>query len=218
MIQIPDQLVGMDMDDLAALEGLDLTGGDPLPQAYLITTTLNDPSAKQIDKIIDDLNEVMLANGIPSDAFNFVELVDQISQGFLTFQIILSTVAGLIAVVGALGLLTTLSMSVYERQKEIGVMRSIGAGSATVATQFLTEGLVVGFIAWLIGLPLAVLIEWLLLTVTKFDDIFPLVYPWESVSGTVIGFVGMMVITTIASLWPSIAASRKTVSDILRYQ
>ena len=33
-----------------------------------------------------------------------------------------------------------------------------------------------------------------------------------------LGLVGMIVIATIASLWPSIAASRKTVSDILRYQ
>jgi len=36
--------------------------------------------------------------------------------------------------------------------------------------------------------------------------------------GLVIGLVGMMVIATIASLWPSISAARKTVSDILRYQ
>jgi ABC-type antimicrobial peptide transport system permease subunit len=63
-----------------------------------------------------------------------------------------------------------------------------------------------------------VLIEWLLLKVTEFDAVFPLVWPWESLGGAIIGFVGMIVITTVASLWPSIAASRKTVSDILRYQ
>jgi ABC-type antimicrobial peptide transport system permease subunit len=213
--------MGMDFDNLAALEELNLNPtGDPipLPQAYLITTTIDDPSVRDVDKVIDDLNEVLLANGIPADSFNFVELVDQLSQIFFTFQAILSAVAGLIALVGALGLLTTLSMSVYERQKEIGVMRSIGAGSGTVAAQFLTEGLVVGFISWLIGLPLAVLIEWLLLKVTEFDAVFPLVWPWESLGGAIIGFVGMIVITTVASLWPSIAASRKTVSDILRYQ
>ena len=55
-----------------------------------------------------------------------------------------SITAGLIALVGALGLLMAISMSVFERQKEIGVMRSIGAGSSTVATQFLTEGLLIG--------------------------------------------------------------------------
>jgi ABC-type lipoprotein release transport system permease subunit len=34
----------------------------------------------------------------------------------------------------------------------------------------------------------------------------------------VIGLVGMVVVATLASLWPSLAAVRKTVSDILRYQ
>jgi ABC-type lipoprotein release transport system permease subunit len=34
----------------------------------------------------------------------------------------------------------------------------------------------------------------------------------------VIGFVGMMLITTVASLWPSLSAARKTVSQIIRYQ
>jgi ABC-type lipoprotein release transport system permease subunit len=33
-----------------------------------------------------------------------------------------------------------------------------------------------------------------------------------------LGFIGMIVIATVASLWPSIAAARKTVSEILRYQ
>jgi len=108
----------------------------------------------------------MLDEGIPTGFFNFVDLVDQISQGFTLIQVILQAVALLIALVGALGLLTTLSMSVFERQKEIGVMRSIGASSSTVAGQFLTEGLVVGVIAWIVGLPLAVLIEALLLEVT----------------------------------------------------
>lgn len=212
--EIPPDVIGMFWQDLAQLEGVNLEG-EPLPQGYLLTTTLDEPTAAQVDDLITGMNDVMLNEGIPTGFFNFVELVDQISEGFFIIQVILQAVALLIALVGALGLLTTLSMSVFERQKEIGVMRSIGAGSSTVAGQFLTEGLVVGVIAWIVGLPLAVLIEALLLNVTGFDETFPLVFP---VSAAVIGLVGMLVITTIASLWPSLAAARKTVSDILRYQ
>ncbi|MEL7675250.1 MAG: FtsX-like permease family protein, partial [Chloroflexota bacterium] len=212
--QIPPDFAGMYWQDLAALEGLSLTG-KPQPQGYFVTTTLPDPTEDQLDDVIDEVDETMLAQGIPTQFFNFVELVNQISEIFTTIQVILSAVALLIALVGALGLLTTLSMSVFERQKEIGVMRSIGAGSSTVALQFLTEGLVVGVISWLVGLPLAALVELLLLNVTGFDETFPFTFP---LSAAVIGLVGMLVITTIASLWPSIAASRKTVSDILRYQ
>jgi putative ABC transport system permease protein len=211
---LPSNFVAMSWENLATLDGLSLEG-KPRPQGFFITTTLDDPSATELDGVIDDLNEVMLENGIPVSAFNFVELTDQISAAFTTIQVILQAVASLIALVGALGLLTTLSMSVFERQKEIGVMRSIGASSGTVVTQFLTEGLVVGIIAWIVGLPLAYLIEVGLLSVTGFDETFPAVFP---VSAAIIGLVGMLLITALASLWPSLSAARKTVSDILRYQ
>jgi ABC-type antimicrobial peptide transport system permease subunit len=94
-------------------------------------------------------------------------------------------------------------------------MRSIGAGSGTVATQFLTEGLVVGIIAWIVGLPLMVVIQLALLQITGFSETFPFEFSAEAV---IIGLVGMLLITTIASLWPALGAARKTVSDILRYQ
>jgi ABC-type antimicrobial peptide transport system permease subunit len=84
-----------------------------------------------------------------------------------------------------------------------------------VALQFLTEGVVVGLIAWLVGLPLAYGIEVMLLNVTGMGEVFPATFP---VSAAVIGFIGMMIITIVASLWPSLSAARKTVSQIIRYQ
>jgi putative ABC transport system permease protein len=211
---IPAEAIAIFWQDLAALEGISLQG-KPIPSGYLLVTNLENPSVTEVDEVMEDLDEVFLSEGIAVTNFNFVELVEMISEGFILFQVILQAVALLIALVGALGLLTTLSMSVFERQKEIGVMRSIGAGSGTIATQFLTEGILVGLISWLVGLPLALGIEYGLLTITGFGDTFPMVYP---IAAAVIGLVGMLVITTVASLWPSLAATRKTVSDILRYQ
>jgi putative ABC transport system permease protein len=209
----PD-FIAMDWQVLAELEGQSLDG-EPIPQAYFLLTNANDPAASEVQDDIDDINEVMLQKGIPSQFFNVVEFLDQFSRIFFTFQVIMSLASVLIALVGALGLLTTLSMSVFERQKEIGVMRSIGAGSTTVALQFLTEGLVVGALSWLLGIPLSLLIQWLLLVATDFIDIFPVSFSPES---AVIGLAGIMIFAVIASLWPSLSAARKTVSDILRYQ
>jgi ABC-type antimicrobial peptide transport system permease subunit len=213
-VSVPADFIGMYWRDLTTLDGATVVT-EPRPELFFVTTTLKDPSASQISDVINQVNDVFVADGIPITSFNFVQLTEQISSFFFIFQAILSAVAGLIALVGALGLLTTLSMSVYERQKEIGVMRSIGASSRIVATQFLTEGMVVGVIAWIVGLPLMVLIQWALLKITNFDQTFPLQL---SPTAAVIGLIGMLIITTIASLWPSLSAARKTVSDILRYQ
>ena len=94
-------------------------------------------------------------------------------------------------------------------------MRSIGAGSMTVVTQFLTEGIMVGIVAWIVALPLSVFLGVSLAGGLDFGEGFTFEYPPQI---TVVGLVGIIIIATIASLWPSISASRKTVSDILRYQ
>ena len=117
------------------------------------------------------------------------------------------------AAVGAIGLLSTLSMSVFERQREIGVMRSVGASSSTVASQFLTEGMLVGMSAFVVAVPLSYL---LFLGLTSVLDI-DIALTYEPIA-LVIGLIGLIVITVLASLGPSLGAARKTVSAILRYQ
>lgn len=94
-------------------------------------------------------------------------------------------------------------------------MRSIGATSWAVATQFLFEGLVVGIVSWLLAIPLSFLIREGLLVALPFADVFEIAYPPMTLG---VGLVGMLVLVTVASLWPSLSAARKTVSDILRYQ
>lgn len=212
---VPTEVILMFTPRLAALNGIILPEGVLYPQLYFLKTNLDDPSADAIDDRIFDMEERFLERGDRTFSLNFVEFSEQFTSGLFQFQLILSAVALLIAVIGALGLLTTLSMSVFERQKEIGVMRSIGAGSMTVAFQFLTEGLVVGILAWLLGLPVAMLIQIILFEVTGFGSTFELTFP---IQGAVIGLVGTLIVTTIASFAPSLQAANRTVSDILRYQ
>ena len=62
----------------------------------------------------------------------------------------------LIALVGALGLMGTMSMNVLERTREIGVMRAVGASNASIRKIVLVEGICIGLLSWLIGSLLAV--------------------------------------------------------------
>ncbi len=120
----------------------------------------------------------------------------------------------MMAAVGAIGLLSTLSMSVFERQKEIGVMRSIEASSVKVISQFLVEGILVGITAWVVAVPLSYLLGIGLVGMmpSGIKDI-----GYDPIS-LVYGLIGMIVIATIASIWPALSAARKTVSEIIRYQ
>ena len=67
----------------------------------------------------------------------------------------LLAMAVLLAVVGGLTLMGTMSINVIERTREIGVMRAIGASDAAIQRLVVTEGLVVAGSGWLLAAPLA---------------------------------------------------------------
>jgi putative ABC transport system permease protein len=204
----------MEWRTLARLVGSTNSQGEPAPTSMLIQLVNPDPTVEEVDDVIDELDEVLLSDGIAASHVNQIGVAEEIAQLITMFGSIFQIAAIVMAVIGAIGLLSTLSMSVFERLREIGIMRSIGAGSVTIASQFLTEGMLVGMSAWLVAVPLAYLIAGGLLASMEIEI--------EGVgfdpSALWIGLIGMIVITVLASLGPSLSAARKTVSEILRYQ
>jgi ABC-type antimicrobial peptide transport system permease subunit len=201
----------MDWRDVAAIG--EQVFGEPVPTYVQVQIAEEGASADEVDGVIERVKEAMIAEGINAGFFNMVSLTESFSSVMLAFAGIFIAAALVTAAVGAIGLLATLSMAVFERQREIGVMRSIGAGSGAIAGQFLVEGNLIGILAWLAGIPLAILMSAALGMMFPFDMKVGVPIP-----ALVIGLVGMIIIATISSLWPSISAARKTVSEILRYQ
>ena len=203
--------VFMDWRDMAEIGEVVL--GEPPAGVLLIQLDDESASAAEVDVVIEQMKEALLAEGISAGFINQRFFSEFIAQMMVAFSGIFVAAALVTAAVGAVGLLATLSMAVFERQKEIGVMRSIGASSATIAGQFLVEGNLIGLLAWIAGIPLSVLVSATL----------GMIFPFEIEVGVppvtlLIGFVGMIAIATISSLWPSISAARKTVAQIIRYQ
>jgi ABC-type antimicrobial peptide transport system permease subunit len=197
-------LVAMYWDQLASLEQLDYR--TITPETFYIDLANPEASANRLNQAYLPPTPVYQNQG------GFERLV---TQTILSLGLVTSFAAVLMALVGGIGLLTITSMSVFERQREIGVMRSVGASSVAIVRQFLLEGAVFGLIAWLIGLPLSYLFGQLLITMVPYGRVIVLKY---TLLAPVIGFTGMLLVTVAATLYPALTAARKTVSDILRYQ
>jgi putative ABC transport system permease protein len=75
-----------------------------------------------------------------------------LADRFNLISVVLSMLSTLIAVVGALGLTGTMSMNVLERTREIGVMRAVGASDKAVRQVIVSEGVVIGILAWVMGM------------------------------------------------------------------
>ncbi|MFM7678020.1 MAG: ABC transporter permease, partial [Roseiflexaceae bacterium] len=72
-----------------------------------------------------------------------------LADRFNLISVVLSILSTLIAIVGALGLTGTMSMNVLERTREIGIMRAVGASDRAVRQVIVSEGVVIGLLAWL---------------------------------------------------------------------
>lgn len=202
--------------DLVSLDWDVTDAGNPLPNAFFVQLNINDATPAQVEATMSDMRDALQVAGIANPSLtNQVQIEEESAQQMLVIGGVFNIAAVVMALVGALGLLTTLSMAVFERQKEIGVMRSIGAGSSSIVTQFLIEGLMVSVLAWLVGVPLSYLLSLGLMAGLPFGDFVKFTYPLYILP---MGLIGIVTVAFFASLWPSLAAARRTVSDILRYQ
>jgi putative ABC transport system permease protein len=159
------------------------------------------------------------SSGIRTTAMRTTSTTYQaIRYQFDVLTIFLSIVATLLAIVGALSLMGTMSMNVHERAREIGVMRAIGASDGAVLRTFMVEGVCIGVLSWPIGTALALPISKMLTTIV--GDEFtgaPLSYTF-SLSGAVIWLMLVVVLAALASFLPSWNATRFSVREVLTYE
>ncbi|MEO6277135.1 FtsX-like permease family protein [Roseateles sp.] len=119
--------------------------------------------------------------------------------------------------VGAMGLASTMGLTVLERQREIGVLRAIGARDGAILALIQVEGLTLVVLAWLTSLPLALPISALL--EAAFGRIMFSV-PWRLVpsAGTAFGWLGLMaLISLLACALPARRALRIPAAQALAY-
>ncbi len=139
-------------------------------------------------------------------------------QHMLMIYVFLIVMSAIVGGVGGLGLMTTMSLNVLERRREMGVMRAIGATPRIVWLMIVAEGLVVGLLSWAI----AALLAW---PISKAIGDFlvqvmfrsGLDFTFEPL-GLVIWLIVSIGLSALASFLPAWKASRITVREALAYE
>ena len=146
------------------------------------------------------------------------EELAEIQTSFAALVVLALAMALLLAVVGGLGLMGTLSINVLERTREVGVMRAIGASDGAVAWVFIVEGILIGLISWLAGSLCAIPLSNLLSDALGMALLqSPLAHTF-SVQGIWLWLVVVVILSALASFLPARNASRLTVRDVLAYE
>jgi putative ABC transport system permease protein len=138
----------------------------------------------------------------------FLKLWDQISQGAFLALVVLSSIA---LMVGGIGVMAIMSISVTERTREIGVRKALGARRAEILFQFLMEAAFLTTLGGVLGIALGSAIG---LGVHLISG-FPISLPWWSFA---IGFGFSASVGIVFGMWPAVKASRLDPIEALRYE
>jgi putative ABC transport system permease protein len=169
-----------------------------------------------VDRTTTRIEDVLTAHGYDvGSEIRYVRLADEVA----TYRTLTSTIAVvglLIVAISMAGLANALMVSVIERTREIGILRSIGARARHIRRIFCAETLVLALAGWLAGIPLGYLLDrflvWMVRQVANVD--LTLAFPAGNV---VLALVGTIVLALVVTLLPIRRAVHLKPGDTLRY-
>jgi putative ABC transport system permease protein len=175
-------------------------------------------------KAVDEALVGQVAEDISALGFNTItptEILDEINSVFGIIQIGLSAFGIIALVVATIGIINTMIMAIYERTREIGVMKAVGATRGTIRLLFVVEGGALGFLGGVIGVGLGILLGQLLNLIGSrtFLSDFPTLNMSVFSPGLVFGVIALTTgISLLAALYPANRAARLDPVEALRYE
>jgi putative ABC transport system permease protein len=213
---------GADQDDLivvpisAAQTHLDTqkstTGELPISQIYLQAASID-----TIDETVTTATQVIRAQhkikAGADDDFQVTaqkDLLDSFQQTISTLTIFLAVIGGISLVVGGIGVMNIMLVTVTERTREVGLRKAVGARSRDVLLQFLTEAVVLCFVGGAAGLTLAAAVTYAV------GLLVPSLEPSVSVTGVGLAISITTLIGIFFGLYPASRAARLSPIQALR--
>ena len=215
--------MGMDQDDLV-LAPYTTVMKRTLAQTYLggivcsaITEEASQPAQDQISEILrhnHKLKDATETTEADEDDFNIrsqEEISSMMNSTMSTITILLGSVAGISLLVGGIGIMNIMYVSVTERTREIGLRMSVGARGIDILNQFLIEAILLSVTGGIIGVILGVSLS---LSLNAFLHIATQIEPWSIImSFAVCTFTGVFF-----GWYPAKKAARLDPIEAIRYE
>lgn len=169
-------------------------------------------SVESLDQVIIDVNKALLRAHLDEADFSVLS-GDQIAQPtnrlFYAIAGTTTAIAAISLLVGGIGIMNIMLVSVAERTREIGIRKALGASNGDIVGQFMIESLALSIGGGVLGYILGYLVAFAISTRLPFDPLFT----W-SIAGIAAGV--SLIIGTLFGLYPAIRAARKDPISALR--
>lgn len=127
-----------------------------------------------------------------------------------TMSVLLIIVAGIVLIVGGIGIMNVMFVTVKERTREIGTLKAIGAKKKEILRQFLLESILISFVGGIAGVALGIIA----IPLTAYFDLNAIPSP----TGVLLGLVFSLVTGTFFGYYPALKAAGLNPIEALRYE
>ena len=149
--------------------------------------------------------------GTQYSVFNQTEMLSTLSETTNTLTLMLGGIAAISLLVGGIGIMNIMLVSVSERTREIGIRKAIGAARGNILMQYLIESLVVSLMGGLLGLAISVAAVKALAPVLQMTLTIPVNVAWMAIGFSV--FIGV-----VFGMYPANKASKLRPIEALHYE
>ena len=188
--------------------------GSPRVQIAYVSAISQDATytaQSQITDLLRQRHKLTANEGNDFTVRNMTDVADAANETSNTMTVLLACIAGVSLLVGGIGIMNIMLVSVTERTREIGIRMAIGARSSAVRTQFLIESIVLSLTGGMIGIILGVV----------FSLAIPKLLGWPTLVSTV-AIIGSVVFSAAVGIFFGYYPARKAAAldpiEALRYE
>ena len=184
--------------------------------AYLKDPSQADATAADVEEIVGDNHEITDPDKYDFEVMTTDEIMGIMDQITGAVNLLLMAIAGISLLVGGVGIMNIMYVSVSERTYEIGLRKAIGATNSNIMWQFLWEAVFLTFIGGLIGVILGTLMTFVSMMAASYMgfDFGNIIQP----SGIILGVVFSVIVGLIFGIYPARKAANMEPVDALRHE